>query len=1087
MSKDSEVKEVIKAEELAKKQREISVSEFFTKNRHLLGFDSPSKAILMAVKEAVDNSLTYDMPLLIKNKGKISIVKIGEFIDNFININKEKSEILRNEYLEKLKLSDDIAVLAFDKKTFKLAFRNISTIFRHKVNSKIYRVKLSSGRYVDLTAYHSVFTLNQGKVISIPTSDLKNGMSIIVPKKSWNIEPINEINLVEELLLLEPTLINRINVYGIASLLTDERIKEIKNILPKNKFYRIWDFKKCNYLPLNILRSLNINLNSFSESKIGTSLCRYKIPAVLNVDNNLAELLGFYVSEGSMLKTGRRLHFSFGSHENDFVYYVKDLFEKVFKIKPKISKAHETAYNLVSNCTILCFILKKIFNVGVDAKDKKIPQFVFNFNNNLKYSFLLAYLAGDGYPSGKIFNILKNNLLLTNLDIDKVTCETASNDLFVGFQYFLSSLGISYSSGVKDPKERVINGINANFGKSYYIYIYTNGKNSDLNYLPVKDTIFNTTDSKLNHYISRCNQKNVNIETINKYLGNSKLILYEEMNSFLTGDLGLLEITKIEELNYNREWVYDVSVPECENFVAGMGAIVCHNSLDACEEMRSLPDIYVEIKQLSENKFKVIVEDNGPGIIKEQIPKVFAKLLYGSKFHRLKGSRGQQGIGISAAVLYSQLTTGKPAIITSKTGSKQKTHHYWLNINTIKNEPEIIKEDILDWNKDHGTKVELELEGKYQKGKQSVDEFLKQVAIVNPHAKIVYINPLNEKIEYPRVTNEMPAEAQEIKPHPYGIELGILIKMLKSTESKTVTSFLQNDFSRISLVTSKEICDKANLDVKLKPEELDLTQSENLYKAMQGTKIIAPPTNCISPIGEELLIKGLKKEINADFYTAVSRSPVVYKGRPFLLEVGVAYGGDSDKEAQVRLMRFANRVPLLYQQGACAITEAVQDINWRPYGLQQSSGSLPYGPLVLVVHMASVWVPFTSESKDAIAHYEDIIKEIKLALQECGRRLGIFIRKNVKAKEQKEKIDLFTKYIPELAGALNRLTGEKENMLKEELTKILHKNMKELLNSVENKELKEEIKQDMEEQKESMEDNKKETKKNKNERQTKLK
>ncbi|MEK6936903.1 MAG: DNA topoisomerase VI subunit B [Nanoarchaeota archaeon] len=1077
---------MIKAEELAQKQREISVSEFFTKNRHLLGFDSPAKAILMAVKEACDNSLTYDMPFVIKTKGKISIVKIGEFVDNFINKNEEKSEKLRNGSLEKLRLDEGIAALAFDKKTFKLSFRNISTIFRHKVNSKIYRVKLVSGRYVDLTAYHSVFTLNQGKVISIPTADLKEGMSIVVPKKLWNNQSINEINLIEELLLLEPSLTNRINIYGITSLFTDQIIKNIKDLLPKNKWYKIGDFKKCNYLPLNILRNLNIDLNSFSESKIGTSLCRYKIPAILKIDNNLAELLGFYVSEGSMLKTGRRLHFSFGSHEKEFIYYVQDLYEKVFKIKPKIGKAHNTAYNVISNCTILCFVLKNIFKVGTDAKDKKIPQFVFNFPANLKYSFLLAYLAGDGYPSKKIFDILKNNLLLTDLDIDKTTCATASNDLFIGLQYILSSLGLSYSTSIKEPKERIINEIRAKFGKSYYIYIPTKGKNSDINYLPVKDTISSTIDLQIKHSILRYNQKNLHIETIMNSLSNSKLILHEGLDSFLAGDLGLLEIVKIEEIPYHKEWVYDVSVPECENFVAGMGAIVCHNSLDACEEMRVLPEIKVEIKEVSENRFKVDVEDNGPGIVKEQIPKVFAKLLYGSKFHRLRCSRGQQGIGISAAVLYSQLTTGKPAIITSKISPKQKAHRYWLHINTAKNEPEIIKEDSFEWNKDHGTKVEIELEGKYQKGKQSVDEFLKQVAIVNPHAKITYVNPLNEKIEYPRVTNEMPAEAVEIKPHPYGIELGILIKMLKSTESRTLSSFLQNDFSRISSVTAKEICDKANLDQKLKPEELTLPQSEALYKAMQNTKIIAPPTNCLTPIEEELLIKGLQKEINAEFYTSVSRSPVVYKGRPFLIEVGVAYGGDIEKEAQVRLMRFANRVPLLYQQGACSITEAVQETNWRPYGLQQSSGSLPYGPLVLVVHMASVWVPFTSESKDAIAHYEDIIKEIRLGLQECGRRLGIYIRKNVKAKEQKEKIDLFTKFIPELASSLSSLTGEKSKTLEEELTKILNKNMKELLSNIDNAEIKQEIREQMKEHLNGKKE-KIEVKKTKKEIQTQLK
>src|SRR3989344_3400982 len=165
------------------------------------------------------------------------------------------------------------------------------------------------------------------------------------------------------------------------------------------------------------------------------------------------------------------------------------------------------------------------------------------------------------------------------------------------------------------------------------------------------------------------------------------------------------------------------------------------NSLDACEEARILPEIAVEIIDMGNDRFRVVVEDNGPGIVKNQIPKIFAKLLYGSKFFSYRQSRGQQGIGISAAVLYSQLTTGKPAVITSKTGPKQKAHHYWLHIDTTKNEPEIVKEDSIDWNKDHGTKIEIELEGKYQKGKQSVDEYLKETAIVNPHAKIIYINP----------------------------------------------------------------------------------------------------------------------------------------------------------------------------------------------------------------------------------------------------------------------------------------------------------------------------------------------------------
>ncbi len=469
------------------------------------------------------------------------------------------------------------------------------------------------------------------------------------------------------------------------------------------------------------------------------------------------------------------------------------------------------------------------------------------------------------------------------------------------------------------------------------------------------------------------------------------------------------------------------------------------NSLDACEEMKVLPELKIQIDQLSEDRFKVTVEDNGPGIVKKQIPNVFAKLLYGSKFHRLKMSRGQQGIGISAAVLYSQLTTGKPTKITSKIDPKKPAHYYELGINTKTNEPDILDENDIEWSKDNGTKIELELEAKYQKGKQSVDEYLKQTAISNPHANIVYITPEKEKIEYLRATEKLPTEAKEIKPHPHGIELGIMIKMLHDTGANTVSGFLQNDFSRIGPGTAKEIIDDAKISTN-KPKDLERDDIERLFKSLQSAKVIAPPTDCLSPIGPEILEKGLRKEINADFYATTTRPPSVYRGNPFVIEAGIAYGGELEKEASVRLIRFANRVPLLYQQGACAITEAATDVSWRSYGLQQSGSNLPVGPVLIIVHMASVWVPFTSEAKEAIAHYDEIIKEIKLALQECGRKLYSYIRHNVKAAEQKERISLFEKYIPELASSLSTLSGEKKTMIEEDLRKILKKNMASLLN-----------------------------------------
>ena len=464
------------------------------------------------------------------------------------------------------------------------------------------------------------------------------------------------------------------------------------------------------------------------------------------------------------------------------------------------------------------------------------------------------------------------------------------------------------------------------------------------------------------------------------------------------------------------------------------------NALDACEEARIMPEICVEIIQLSETRYRIIMEDNGPGIVRKQIPRIFAKLLYGSKFHKLAQSRGQQGIGISAAVLYGQLTTGKPATIHSKTGPHEKAHLFKLKVDTQKNEPDIIEDTEEEWEgKEHGTKIEIELEGTYLKGRQSVDEYIKETAIINPHATIIYTNPEAKQMIFSRAADNLPPEAKEIQPHPYGIELGRLIKMLELTESKMLQQFLMTEFSRVGAGTAKEICENARVLTTTKPKDMTREMAEQLYNGIQQTKIMAPPTDCLSPIGQELLERSLKKEINAEFYCAVSRPAFVYRGNPFQIEVGVAYGGEQPREEQVNMLRFANRVPLMYQQGACAFTKAVVGTSWKPYGLQQSNGALPVGPMTLLLHIASVWVPFTSESKEALAHYPEIIKEVKLALQEAGRKLQSYVHKKVKVQHQLERANLFERYIPEVADALSRLTGENKETIMKKLNEMIKK------------------------------------------------
>ncbi|UCE75462.1 MAG: DNA topoisomerase VI subunit B [Methanomassiliicoccales archaeon] len=468
------------------------------------------------------------------------------------------------------------------------------------------------------------------------------------------------------------------------------------------------------------------------------------------------------------------------------------------------------------------------------------------------------------------------------------------------------------------------------------------------------------------------------------------------------------------------------------------------NSLDACEEANILPEIFIEIKQVSRNEYRILMEDNGPGIVKKQIPHIFGRLLYGSRFHSIRQSRGQQGIGISAAVMYGQLTTGKPTTVRSKTAKDDVAHEITLMMDTKRNRPDVLKQDFVIWEgKGHGTKVEIHLKGKYVKGKQSVYEYLKGTAIVNPHAQITLIEPDGTKTELNRVTEKMPPPTKEIKPHPEGIELGILIKMAKATKAKRMSSFLTGDFSRISSRVAKEICEKAMIEPTAKPTRLKLDGAKRVIEAIKQVKIMAPPTDCLSPIGELLIKKGLKNvldDMRPDFYAPpVTRDPGVYSGNPFQVEVGIVHGGDLPSDGPVKILRFANRVPLLYQQGGCACTQAVETVDWRRYGLEQRGGKgIPYGPAIILVHVASTKIPFTSEAKEAVADIPEIREEIERALRACARRLQIHIKKKVRKKKTKEKFDIVQTLLPKIAEKSANIVGKSVPRLEPIITKIMN-------------------------------------------------
>ncbi|WP_460168322.1 DNA topoisomerase VI subunit B [Thermostilla marina] len=556
------------------------------------------------------------------------------------------------------------------------------------------------------------------------------------------------------------------------------------------------------------------------------------------------------------------------------------------------------------------------------------------------------------------------------------------------------------------------------------------------------------------------------------------------------------------------------------------------NALDACEEAGILPEIWVRLDNPTNGRYRVIVQDCGPGIVKKQIPLIFGKLLYGSKFHRLRQSRGQQGIGISAAGMYGLLTTGKPVDIVSKTGPRKPAHFYQVQIDTKRNKPEIVngrgngvdiepgtesktlaEEYGIPWQPvDHGTLVAIEMEGRYQRGRGSVDEYLEQTAIANPHVTLHFVDPEGNEKTYERVTDQLPPEPKEIKPHPYGVELGRLITMMKDSKSTTLSGFLTGSFSRVSPRVASEIIEKAGLGPRTHVRRLGREQAEKLFEAIQSTKITAPSTDCLSPIGEELILRGLRQVVPGKFYAATTRPASVYRGNPFQVEVGLAYGGaaavyrvspeildelisetdtrtlrqfltytfdgigpdGADKiirQAKLRarmspgrlkekerrrlvealqsvnltegqsmnILRYANRVPLQFQAGACAITQTVINTNWRTYGLSQSRGSLPSGPLTLFVHIISVWVPFTSESKEAIALYPEIQKELRLAFQAVGRKLGLYLRRRQKVRQQSERRNIFLRYLGEVAQAVSTINGAPAEEVYEDLVQVAKK------------------------------------------------
>lgn len=482
---------------------------------------------------------------------------------------------------------------------------------------------------------------------------------------------------------------------------------------------------------------------------------------------------------------------------------------------------------------------------------------------------------------------------------------------------------------------------------------------------------------------------------------------------------------------------------------------VVTNSLDACEEAGILPEIEFEIRELGPEHYLFIAMDNGPGIPIKHIANVFGKMLAGTKFHRNVQLRGQQGIGVTGVTLFSQMTTGKPLRIRTST-ENGKVHELRLMIDITKNNADIIeqKEYSQYW---RGTEIEGELKGvTFNLSEHGPFEYLRRTAIANPHAKITFIDPNKRKTVFERSSNFIPKLPVEIKPHPAGVEVDDLINLSKKTTAYKVSSFLMSEFSRVSSQKVKEIESVINeerqkkdknsprFDINKNPRKLTWAECEEIVSAVNKIKFLAPSMEGLQPIGENQIRGAVLNILDPEFEVVITRNPKVHSGGiPFQIEAAIAYGGHAGRtlgEGSLRaeVMRFANRAPLLFDAGGCAITTAVNGVDWKRYDIKDFENS----PVTVFVNLVSTHVPYTSAGKQSIADDDEIIKEIKFALMDVGRKFESYYSKKRKSLEKEAKRQILMKYSTELAAGLALLTTKDETKLLKDLTHLIEEKLK---------------------------------------------
>ena len=1256
------------AEELAESQRSISIAEFFEKNKHMLGFDSGARGLVTAVKEGVDNSLdaceeagilpdiyveiqenrdyyrliiedngpgitkeqvpkvfgkllygsrfhkreqslTPDQRILVRRMGNIEFVPIGVLCDAYLPQDGGATR----------RIPDSIEVPSFDRETRAMSWQPVTHAIRHETDERTYEITTEKGRTVEVTGNHSLFSVTKdGETKEVNAGELSPGDFILTPRQLPQFEKhVDEINILEHIRAAQ--LENRrMYVYGfdqedIEELKTGRKIRKKPSADSDRKrtYYRydgvdiLKDSLEGNYLKKGYLPARKV-IELGWEKRAAQRDCVLKtyqvggeettMPVSLPVSKEFMQLLGYYVAEGH---TGQRqIGLTFGSHEGELIENTERALVALGGETTTVDRERNSTRVKAFGSPLTMFLKNAC---GDSAATKRIPEFVFHTDPQHQRQFIEALYQGDGsesHPSNELSHTTTSETLARQLSVLwNMQGVLASTEVGTNENGYGEQPSTVYRTKVYGEDADLLDAfeLSTEPGEQGYRRIPTSLLESvrvgNVHHETVPDTIPGLligagVGSSIEH--ARTYQSLIEDALDGKHIEKPRYVhnmkemgllteghrpteILEELWETIQGlhgltesDMCLLPVKSVEETD-PPEYVYDISVPGAtgsdENFVvANDGAL------------------------------------------------------------SVKNSRGQQGIGISAAVLYSQLTSGKPAKITSRTQGSTDAEYFELIVDTDTNEPEISVEESTTWERPHGTRIELEMEAN-MRARQQLHDYIKHTAVVNPHARLELREP-NDHFKFERATDQLPAETKEIRPHPHGVELGTLIKMAESTDSYSVSGFLQEEFTRVGQKTADSVIDsfrdrhfgremawrppevhedadveaaiteavankgaEATADFaaqaakaitesdRLAHHEVDgiiektadevqveygttfgstvrekardaawnaITQNResgiytlvdeatttrkddaivqalserlaakfetgerhrvtaaeleefvdraadmtedrddatfgetarenvteqlwetaarvpdeppkigeiaadrdaasDLLEAMRETDIISPPTDCLAPITGELVEAGLKKEYDAEFFAASTRDASVHGGDPFIVEAGIAYGGELEDGGKADVMRFANRVPLVYQRGACATTDVIKDIGWRNYGLDQPGGSgLPNGPAVIMVHIASTNVPFTSESKDAVANVPEIEHEIELAVREAARELKSFLKKRRSMQQRRKKQDKLATILPEMAEKLSSVTGREPLNIDNTLARIMN-------------------------------------------------